>query len=283
LRHIDTSSLPGRLPTNWVAKATAALDKVRKTTTPQERAEALRLGAPVWHALKEILASLSGGKCWYCEAEQARSDNNVDHFRPKGEVAEASCHGGYWWLAFSLDNFRFSCTFCNSRRKDRETKKGGGKQDHFPLFDEKRRACKEDDPLANERPKLLDPTTEADPGLLWFEPDGRVIEYAVKTEAPDHHERANVSITLYHLNESKLVNKRKDLCNEIVRLIQEGDQQYREYLAGNAAGALGYESVLRRLRQRLRPQAEYTATAMAMVLANIDAKNKWLRAALSGL
>lgn len=283
MRHIDTSPLQDRLPNRWAEKAKAALDKVRSASNPQERVEALRLGAPVWHALKEALASLSEDKCWYCEAEQARSDNNVDHFRPKGEVAEAKAHEGYWWLAFSLDNFRYSCTFCNSHRKDRETKSSGGKQDHFPLFDETKRAYKENDLISLERPLLLDPTTEADCGLLWFEPDGRVVENADKTSAPDHHERARVSIILYHLNESKLVKKRKDLCNEIVRLIQEGDQHYREYLAGNPAGAVGYESVLRRLRQRLRPKAEYTATAMAMVLANIDAKNRWLRAALIGL
>jgi hypothetical protein len=62
LRHIDTSPLPNRLPPKWVEKAKAALEKVRNATTPQERAEALRLGASVWHALKAALASLSEDK-----------------------------------------------------------------------------------------------------------------------------------------------------------------------------------------------------------------------------
>jgi hypothetical protein len=212
-----------------------------------------------------------------------RSDNNVDHFRPKGEVAEATSHGGYWWLAFALDNFRYSCTFCNSYRKDRETAGGGGKQDHFPLFDENARACKEGDPLGNESPKLLDPVSETDPELLWFEPDGRVVEAVDKSDSPLSHERAAVSISLYHLNESKLVKKRRDLCNEIARLIQEGDQHYQVYLSGNQAGKLGYESVLSRLRQRLQPQAEYRAAVMAMLFANMDAKHKWLRAVFLGL
>jgi uncharacterized protein (TIGR02646 family) len=268
------------LPKNWAEKAKKALAKVRAATTQVDRAEALRLGAPVWHALKEILAGLSDDKCWYCETQQIRSDNNVDHFRPKGAVAEATGHEGYWWLAFEVINFRYSCTFCNSHRKDLIADRGGGKQDHFPLFNETQRAYQENDPISTERPKLLDPTTEADPELLWFEPDGRVVEFADPTTESDNHERAKISIELYHLNESKLKTKRRALCNEIVRLIQEGEQHFRDYLAGNPAGARGYKSVLIRLKDRLDPKSEYMATAEAMILANIDAKHKWLRAVL---
>ena len=54
------------------AKAAAAndLDKINKRSK-------------IWRDLKNALADLSHDKCWYCEVKQERSDNAVDHFRPK--------------------------------------------------------------------------------------------------------------------------------------------------------------------------------------------------------
>ena len=79
----------------------------------------------VWRSAKERLKEVSRGKCWYCEARQMRSDNAVDHFRPKSL---------YPWLAFKLHNFRYACTFCNSIRTNPETGESEGKGDHFPLL-----------------------------------------------------------------------------------------------------------------------------------------------------
>src|SRR5262249_34460798 len=157
------------------------------------------------------------------------------------------------------------------------------KQDHFPIFDEKKRAKKEADSYHNERPLLLDPTVELDTTMLWFEPDGRVVEAHDKMTSPDLHKRARVSILLYHLNESRLKIKRRDLCREIMDLMEEGDNHYRDHITGNPAGERGFASVIRRIRERLRPKAEYTASAMAMVVANCDVNHPWLRAVLSGL
>jgi hypothetical protein len=283
LRYIDTDPLAGLLPDKWGERAKKALERVRDAKTAKERSDALTACAPIWHEAKDALATLSHDMCWYCQTEQVRSDNNVDHYRPKGNVVESPSHKGYWWLAFAIENFRYSCTFCNSHRKDRITGAKGGKQDHFPVFNEKKRAKKEGESYDEERPLLLDPTVDLDTTMLWFEPDGRVVETHDKETSADLHERARISILLYHLNESKLKIKRRDLCKDIVDLIDEGDKHYRDHVAGNPAGERGFASVIRRLRKRLRPKAEYTATAMAMVVANCDAKHPWLRAALSGL
>ena len=104
---------------------------------------------------------LSDDKCWYCESKQIRLDRHVDHYRPKNSVAECADHPGYWWLAFRSYNYRYSCTYCNSRRVDQRSGQAGGKADHFPLRDESRRAFSPDDPIDDEQPTLLDPTVQA--------------------------------------------------------------------------------------------------------------------------
>src|SRR5262245_43482425 len=77
----------------------------------------------VWGELKPEFNKLSHGKCWYCEARQIRSDNAVDHFRPKSD---------YPWLAFSFENYRFACSFCNSPHRHPVTGITQGKSNFFP-------------------------------------------------------------------------------------------------------------------------------------------------------
>ena len=118
MRYIPLDGL--KFPENWEERARKA-QGVIKDLTPEERTKRVNACAYIWHELKEELEKCSHHKCWYCESNQDRSDNNVDHFRPKGRVTECPDHEGYWWLAFIWTNYRFSCTFCNSRRKDPET------------------------------------------------------------------------------------------------------------------------------------------------------------------
>ena len=72
----------------------------------------------VWRDCKASLKQASFDKCYYCEMKDIRSDGAVDHYRPKSK---------YKWAAFHFDNFRFACTYCNSRRKDQKTGEIGGK------------------------------------------------------------------------------------------------------------------------------------------------------------
>src|SRR5207248_877805 len=101
-------------------------------------------------------------------------DKHVDHFRPKNSLSKEDSpnHPGYWWLAFCLANYRYSCTFCNSRRTDSASGSAGGKGDRFPIRDEAKRCQSQTDPLIREEPALLDPTVPGDPLLLWFDQDG---------------------------------------------------------------------------------------------------------------
>lgn len=62
-----------------------------------------------WSGSKETLKRESAGKCAYCEADTAVvAHGDVEHFRPKDL---------YWWLAYSMDNYNFSCQICNQNYK----------------------------------------------------------------------------------------------------------------------------------------------------------------------
>src|SRR5690606_25852655 len=140
MRWIDLTQL--NVSTEWQSKATAthkAIDSdpnLNSSKYPNMLTE-----------LKEELKTLSHGKCWYCDSRENRSDNAVDHFRPKSK---------YKWLTYNPNNFRFACTFCNSRRTDHASGQTGGKGDHFPLLDPTTKANNQAE-LRSEKYILLDP------------------------------------------------------------------------------------------------------------------------------
>lgn len=138
MKYISLDELATRLPQGWQENAAAALAEVAKATD-NERADKINEYRTVWSDLRQALGELSHRACWYCETRQDRSDKAVDHFRPKNRVAEAADHPGYWWLAFEWRNYRYSCTYCNSRRRSADRVTVGGKQDHFPLVQEQER------------------------------------------------------------------------------------------------------------------------------------------------
>src|SRR3954447_3584099 len=132
MRYVDGAQLEDELDQAWHERADAAYAETMSCQS-EERATVINKGGDVWRDAGRAAARLTAGRCWYCDMRQVRSDMPVDHFRPKGRVAEEKSHPGYWWLAFDWKNFRYSCTFCNSRRVDVDSGSEGGKQDHFPL------------------------------------------------------------------------------------------------------------------------------------------------------
>lgn len=74
MRYVDLQKLV--LPAGWLARAQVAAEDIANGVAPDDR-------KAVWGVLKDGLASLLHDKCWYCETHVDRSDNAVDHFRPK--------------------------------------------------------------------------------------------------------------------------------------------------------------------------------------------------------
>jgi uncharacterized protein (TIGR02646 family) len=267
VRHIRPDLVWESLPDGWEARAREAADAV-VAVRPEERAAEINRRSAVWQDLKEILKRASHNKCWYCESVEVRSDNAVDHYRPKNAVAECAGHDGYWWLAFTWENYRFSCTFCNCRRIDQERGAVGGKADHFPLRDEGRRARTPADNLADEEPLLLDPTIPADPGFLWFDETGQAVPHPELCSNPESYStrRATQSTDLYHLNHKDVVERRQAVCLEIRRTVAAVNRFFRKYDAGDGTAREAFEDTVRSLQSRLSASAEYSATARSMLM-----------------
>lgn len=245
MRYIDMEEVDLDLPDNWEDTVEQAWDYVNGKVddaeaatiakaneegwTPEQQAEkvevakakarkkAISARSNIWGQLSTILSKRSHGKCWYCESNELRSDNPVDHFRPKGKVAECPDHPGYWWLAFDWENYRFACTYCNSRRVDVDT--AGGKQDHFPVFTPPD-WNKSEEQNNVEKPKLLDPVDEDDYKLLTFNKNGEACPNCSNEES-EEYQKAKESVEKFHLNHEPTRKARKAIRQKIKQIIAD--------------------------------------------------------------
>ncbi len=267
MRYIDPQLVRQNLPSNWSQQAQLAETAVAGAR-PEDRSKEINDHDQVWKDLKDKLKNASKNKCWYCESLDIRSDNAVDHFRPKNAVAESPGHNGYWWLAFKWENYRFCCTFCNSKRIDQATGQDGGKADHFPLHDEAKRAHRPADNINDEEPMLLDPCVPADSGLLWFDETGRPCPNPsiCGNTSGYTHKRVLISIKFYHLDHTDVVEQRRNLCNTIRERTRDADRYYAKYDSGDGTARGAYEDAIRDLRERIAPNAPYSSTARAMLM-----------------
>lgn len=175
MRFIDPDNVKAAIEeydSAWFDRAEQAFEEVKtlvdEGADKKAISDAIKASSSIWRELKDVLKEVGHKKCWYCESRDDRSDNAVDHYRPKNRVAECGDeHPGYWWLAFAWENYRYACTYCNSRRKDQEGGTAGGKHDHFPIWDETRRSsdCNSSEEIDEEQPLLLDPARQSDPTL----------------------------------------------------------------------------------------------------------------------
>jgi uncharacterized protein (TIGR02646 family) len=255
MRCIDNTNLT--LPEGWEERAREAKEAVRNGS------KSINDQSSVWCALKDTLADKSNDKCWYCEIKQERSDNAVDHFRPKNRVADTNPpHDGYWWLAFDPSNFRYSCTFCNSLRKNPDSGETEGKGDKFPLLDGSPRASNPGEE-ANENPVLLDPCNTADPGLLDFLDNGQPC-----ARYPDHdirRQRAEQSIKLYHLDHPALIEQRKALAGKIKSWINKADRLFDRCDTGDPTIDQAFDGFLASLRDAISERAELSVFARKVI------------------
>ncbi|EON89902.1 hypothetical protein [Plesiomonas shigelloides] len=225
----------------------------------------------LWSDLSDLLAEQSSGKCWYCESKELRSDNPIDHFRPKGQVVECSEHPGYWWLAFDWSNYRYSCTYCNSRRVEAES--AGGKHDHFPLFTPPDWNKSNTDNNA-ERPMLLDPTNANDCKLLTFNQNGEACPNESDSSS-DNFKRAKISIELYHLNHKNTTRVRKQIHQEIRQLVAATNELLD---AGADPRSLAIEANIKNLLRKIRSTCKSTQfnTAARLYLSQFDC-HQWVK------
>ena len=230
--------------------------KQRAAEAVEDGEENIGNHSEVWRSCKECLKHASFDKCYYCEMKDIRSDGAVDHYRPKSI---------YKWSAFCLDNFRFACTFCNSRRTDRKTGEIGGKGAAFPLFDGCERATCNDE-VCNELPLLLDPCNAADPDALDYRADGVAVP-ASDDDGNPQKTRAVTSIEAYHLNHSDLQEARRRMAIEIQEKVSEAEASMFRFSKGDVTARQAYTSAVRDLKRRLDQRAELSAFSKRILQA----------------
>lgn len=165
------------------------------------------------------LEALFHRKCAYCETPLPEVDWQVEHFRPKGRVAENPKHPGYYWLAYTWENVLPSCVPCNQGRQDKPlwedpvTGTTGGKVDQFPVEDESRRAMTPEDDLKKERPLLLNPCLDDPEQSLSYTPLGEI-------EPLRGDQKAEASIRVFHLTRRRLRDRRREHMESVIVLLR---------------------------------------------------------------
>ena len=86
-----------------------------------------------WNVIKDVFITTQYAKCIYCEMhlEMSTIQWDLEHFRPKDAVKEwlssfltgPEMPGGYYLLAYDIENYAASCKVCNSVYK----------QSYFPI------------------------------------------------------------------------------------------------------------------------------------------------------
>jgi len=265
MRYVDLRKLAK--PDGWNERASTAASAVANGENPNDH-------DAVWRELKNGLADLLHDKCWYCESSVDRSDNAVDHFRPKNRVSDAAKqHAGYRWLAFDASNFRYACTYCNSRRKDLDGGTAGGKADRFPLLDEAQRVYVAG-PTTAERPVLLDPCNPLDWKLLGCQQENG--KPCAASQDPVAKQRAEVSIEVYHLDYGPTCTRRLGFAAQLVSDVDEGKQLY-EALKFNPDKEAEFNNVLARLLRLISRDALYSGEMRFLLGALRGNDHPWIQ------
>ncbi len=176
-----------------------------------------RRGQPAGlHKVKLLGPEPKVAKCVWCERYRDwERELDVEHFRPKSEVAEwqgdppiisdvpprqHEIGPGYWWLAFAWDNYSLACKTCNQ----------GWKRNLFPVATA-RGACVEGGEVG-EQPLLLDPGSSFRPRdhFRWT-PEG-----IMEPVSP----QGRATIVTCGLNRSKLLARRLKVAVDTHRAIE---------------------------------------------------------------
>jgi hypothetical protein len=263
--HIPLTEVKNVIPADWFAESTAAKSAC---AAARDRGDHIEKNSEIWRKLKPHLAGVLNQKCWYCESRNVRADNAVDHYRPKNRVAEAPTHGGYWWRAYDWENYRFSCQYCNSRRIDKQHETDGGKHDHFPLFDEGRRANQESDE-ENEQPLLLDPCSKGDSEFLWFDENGMPQPNPnICGDATTYpSKQVEQSIHLYHLDHYLLVEGRVGIYRAVQQKLDQADRMLIKIHRGDMTAKTSFSTLIDELKAMSQRSEPYSATVKCALMS----------------
>lgn len=182
--------------------------------------------------VEDALAKSYHNKCAYCE-RITKAD--IEHYRPKAKVDDATKHDGYYWLCYEWTNLLPSCVTCNRE---------GAKHTKFPIlgprvnsptmknirnidYDASKAGNK---PLKDEIPKLLHPEVDNPEDFFGFEPDSarkgiRLKSISLKLQ---DIERVKGTIEICKLNRQELCLDRLEIINEFLDTLNLAFEKYSE-------------------------------------------------------
>ena len=240
----------------WIEKANGILEELRAEQDSKKRKAIIHRNKKHWRdmGLLEFLKALSNGKCWYTEARFSAEYPHLEHFRPKSYARKECgeiCHGGYWWLAFDIENYRLSKPMPNTR-----------KGTYFPLRERAMAVCGPGIAVTRESPMFLDPSNEDDAALIGFNSHGQPEPCREPVVDLDDWDRLRIkfSIERYGLDDEDLCDQRKVLWVAISTMINEYSNNANKAKKELCVESKGKASqVLGNLILYLDPKHEFTA------------------------
>lgn len=273
MRHIDKAKFINCKTKTWDKKSKQWSDRVNGAANPSAEIKAI---GNKWSSLKRTFVAEFGAKCWYTESPQIGTDFDVDHYWPKGRVKDADGvivkhgaqqHPGYWWKAFDINNYRYSCIFANRARDD------GGKVDYFPIVDESQRCWDINAPCDYIHHLILDPCFLDDVKLLSFENETGKVSAAVTAEDdPIGFEKVRLSKTLLNLDHETITPHRLRVIKDTQSAIR-----YLKLTSGLDDDVLddddrsGITEAKDRLKELCNRKSSFSAAAVQYILPNKNA------------
>lgn len=212
--------------------------------------------------VRGVLYAAQGRVCGFCGSYLPVNDRgDVEHFRPKNatgkDARRTPPNGGYWWLAYELENYLLSCSRCNRTLK----------KTRFPLRDEARRVgFAERHQLHAEDPVLAHPAWEQ--MEEWVSVD---LESGFLDVRPDADEKTKTRVEeirrFFEWNtDSRLVLDRRRVIAEALRHLERGDEDAVRVMASRySRHSLLVVQLLRRLnREDLLPSADEEQQGLAL-------------------
>jgi uncharacterized protein (TIGR02646 family) len=202
--------------------------------------------------VRGALYAMHGRTCAYCGCDLPRNDRgDVEHFRPKAQVDDDLEHGGYWWLAYSFENYLLSCRPCNSNRK----------KNSFPLRARAKRITYESRTLIRREARiLLDPAL--DPVEEWLRVDWENDHCPIRARnSIGAVVRTQVEQTLkfFKINtDPDLVKERMNIRDLVLYAIRDSDfNEARRFAVRYRKHSLVAKQMLINLAPTELPTAEY--------------------------
>ncbi|RWN52718.1 MAG: hypothetical protein EOS04_21140 [Mesorhizobium sp.] len=235
-----------------------------------QRADFIKKKSHVWRSFSKYLRKMSYGKCWYSESDDPQSFFDVDHFRPKLEAIrdDKKADGGYPWLAFSWDNFRYAAGRSNRLSSHEETDEVSGKGSWFPLAEGSPTATWDNRCTGDEKPLLLDPIIQDDADLLAIDVKNKVGHISPSMLCIGKTSLARVERTaqLYGLDLPNLVSARKRVMREVTDLY---DTLLDLIAAGTAHPTAGDMLPVHKLKKSIKgktmPSSRFSKAARAQL------------------